>query len=49
MNKIFKRELNITFVYIFIFIVGMAIVFFMTSYINNVTKSTDGDIQVVDK
>jgi hypothetical protein len=49
MNKIFKRELNITFVYIFIFIVGMAIVFFMTSYINSVTENNNDEIAVVDK
>lgn len=49
MNKIFKKELNITFVYIFIFIVGMAIVFFMTSYINKAAKSINDEIAVVEK
>lgn len=49
MNKIFKKELNITFVYIFIFIVGMAIVFFMASYINKEVKEFNNQVAVTDK
>ena len=39
-------KIYITFVYIFIFIVGMAIVFFMTSYINKAAKSVDNEVAI---
>lgn len=34
-NSFLKKELNLTFVYIFIFLVGMGIVFAMVTYIND--------------
>ena len=41
-NNILKQELNITVVYILIFIVGIAIVLFMTNYLNKQVKSIEG-------
>lgn len=49
MDKIFKKELNITFVYIFIFLVGMAIVFLMTNYINNAVDKMNNEVVAVEK
>ena len=43
-NVLFK-QLDLAFVYIFIFLVGIAIVLGMTSYLNNKVKEfTDGSI-----
>lgn len=48
-NGLLKRELNITFVYIFIFIVGIAIVFLMTNFINNQVKELNSQITTTSK
>ena len=49
MKEILKKEINITFVYIFIFVIGMAIVFFMTSYINKQVKEANEQVAVTEK
>lgn len=46
-NMLFK-ELNIVFVYLFIFLVGVAIVLSMTSYLNNKVKEFNSDSILVE-
>ena len=48
-NNLLKQELNITVVYILIFIVGMAIVFFMTNYLNKQVKSIEEPAVAISK
>ena len=43
-ESILYKKLNLAFVYIFIFLIGMLIVFFMTSYLNNKVKEFNNEI-----
>ena len=43
-ESILYKKLNLAFVYIFIFLIGMLIVFFMTSYLKNKVKEFNNEI-----
>ena len=43
-ESILYKKLNLAFVYIFIFLIGMLLVFFMTSYLNNKVKEFNNEI-----
>ena len=43
-ESILFKKLDLVFVYSFIFVIGMAIVFIMTSYLNNKVKEFNQEI-----
>lgn len=47
-DNILYKELNLVFVYAFIFLVGIGIVLFMTNYINNEIKELNSNTIAID-